>query len=229
MMNFVETHSYIVCEVPSVCGELKMNLPPLFVNPYACTGMFLQSVPNYKEYTKIILTIAEECTSLFPKIHNVMRMAAIELFMFMINNDRLQNGNVPSSLPLVYAMKGRCMSNKELRPLINTVWNSLKERSIPILVECYDGQWQKTVMMTEEGKPLNKLRLVQNIWSRISRLSKSKLIDEMSSISKINLGDRDLISLMRFPARSTLFDNIEVHRIHSGAILYHQKEDHCTK
>ena len=42
-----------------------MNLPPLFVNPYACTGMFLQSVPNYKEYTKIILTIAEEYTSLF--------------------------------------------------------------------------------------------------------------------------------------------------------------------
>ena len=219
MMNFVETHSYIVCEVPSFHGELKMNLPPLFVNPYACTGMFLQSVPNYKEYTKIILTIAEECTSLFPKIHNVMRMPAIELLMFMINNkDRLQNGNVPSSLPLAYAMKGRCMSNKELRHLINTVWNSLKERNIPILVECYDGQWQKTVMMTEEGKPLNKLRLVQNIWSHISRLSKSKLIDEMSSISKINLGDRDLISLMRFPVGSTLFDNIEVHRIHSGAI-----------
>ena len=80
--------------------------------------MFLQSVPNYKEYTKIILTIAEECTSLFPKIHNVMRMPGIELLMFMINNkDRLQNGNVPSSLPLAYAMKGRCMSNKELRSI----------------------------------------------------------------------------------------------------------------
>ena len=77
---------------------------------------------------------------------------------------------------------------------------------------------KKTVMMTEEGTTLNKLRLVQNIWSHISRLSKSKLIDEMSSISKINLGDRDLISLMRFPVRSILFDNIEVHRIHSGAI-----------
>ena len=75
MMNFVETHIYIVCEVPSFCGELKMNLPPLFVNPYASTGMFLQSVPNYKEYTKIILTIAEECTSLFPKIHNASNRA----------------------------------------------------------------------------------------------------------------------------------------------------------
>ena len=115
-------------------------------------------------------------------------------------------------------MKGRCMSNKELGHLVNTVWNSLKERNIPILVECYDGQWQNTVMMTEEGKPLNKLRLVQNIWSHISRLSKTKLIDKMSSISKINLGDRDMISLMRFPVGSTLFDNIEVHRIHSGAI-----------
>ena len=109
------------------------------------------------------------------------------------------------------------MSNKELRHLINTVWNSLKERNIAILVECYDGQWQNTVMMTE-GKPLNKLRLVQNIWSHISRLSKTKLIDEMSSISKINLGDRDLIYLTRFPVRSTPCDNIEIHRIHTGAI-----------
>ena len=33
MMNFVETHSYIVCEVPSFHGELKMNLPPLFAKP----------------------------------------------------------------------------------------------------------------------------------------------------------------------------------------------------
>ena len=81
------------------------------------------------------------------------------------------------------------MLNKELRHLINTVWNSLKERKYS-----HSG-WnammdsgKKTVMMTEEGKPLNKLRLVQNIWSHISRLSKSKLIDEMSSISKINLG-----------------------------------------
>ena len=97
------------------------------------------------------------------------------------------------------------MSNKELRHLINTVWNSLKERNIPILVECYDGQWQNTFMMTEEGKPLNKLRLVQNIWSCISRLSKTKLIDEMSS-------------LRRFPVGSTPFDTIEVHRIHTGAI-----------
>ena len=84
--------------------------------------------------------IAEECIYLFKRIHNVLRIPAVELLMFMINNkDRLQDDNIPSSLPLAYAMKGRCMSNKELWHLMNTVRNGLKTRSIPILVECYDG------------------------------------------------------------------------------------------
>ena len=85
------------------------------------------------------------------------------------------------------------------------------------MVECYDGQWQNMVMTTEEGEPLTKLRLVQHLWTQINKLSKYKLLEEMSSISKINLGDRDLISMTTFPV-GTFYDNFEVDRHFTGTL-----------
>ena len=75
------------------------------------------------------------------RMHEVMREQACELIMFVISDkDCLQDDLSPTSGPVAYANK-KC-----------------KRREIPILVECYNGQWQLTVMTTERGYPLNKLR-----------------------------------------------------------------------
>ena len=68
MMNFVENSQLQCLEGTFIPWRIKNESASIVCKPICCTGMFLQSVPNYKEYTKIILTIAEECTSLFPKI-----------------------------------------------------------------------------------------------------------------------------------------------------------------
>ena len=81
----------------------------------------------------------------------------MELLVFMISNkNQLQGSSAPNSMPLAYTLKGRCLSNSELRYLINKVRNTLHERNIKVLCKCYNGQWQYIVMHNENGNPLNR-------------------------------------------------------------------------
>ena len=64
-------------------------------------------------------------------------------------------GIIPSSLPLAYAMKGKSLSNVQLRFMIYKLRNKLHEENIKVIAEVYDGQWQTTVMNSESGKLLN--------------------------------------------------------------------------
>ena len=76
--------------------------------------------------------------------------------MFVISDkDCLQDDLSSTSGPVAFALKGSCLLNKQLCHLINTIRDECKRRQIPMLVECYDGRWQLTVMTTESGYPLN--------------------------------------------------------------------------
>ena len=194
MMNFIKTHSRLVCVVPSFRGEMEINLPELYILPYATTSMFLKNKPDYLYMFGMSCLIADDAELLLKKIHNVLRLQATEPLAFMISNkDRLQDSSAPNSMPLAYALKGRCPSNSELRYLINKVRNTLHERKIKVLCEIYDGQWQYTVMHDEDGNPLNRLRVSTETWSRISKLSKSRIVDELMSMTNMELGDIDLL------------------------------------
>ena len=78
--------------------------------------------------------LCDESRNLFQRIHDVLRLQATELLVFLINDkDRLHTDDVPNSMPLGYALKGRCLSNADLCHHINTVRNRLKECKINIL------------------------------------------------------------------------------------------------
>ena len=111
---------------------------------------------------------------------------------------QLQDSLALNSMPLAYALKGRCLSNSELRYLINKVRNTLHERKIRVLCEIYDGQWQYTIMHDEDDNPLNRLRVSTGTWSRISKLSKIRILDELMTITSLKLGDIDLLRLSTF-------------------------------
>ena len=46
MMNFIRTHSRLVCEVPLFRGEMEINLPEFYISPYS-TSNFLENEPNF--------------------------------------------------------------------------------------------------------------------------------------------------------------------------------------
>ena len=153
------------------------------------------------------------------KIHDVLRLQATEFLVFMISDkDRLQDSSAPNSMPLAYALKGRCLSNSELRYLINKVRSKLYERKIKVFCEIYDGQWQYTVMHDKEGNPLNRLRVSPSTWSRINKLSKSRIVDELLMITSLKLGDHDLLRFNMFTKGTNTYNNVEVTKTSAGAL-----------
>ena len=114
-------------------------------------------------------------------------------------------------MSLAYVLKGRCLSNSELRYLINKVRNTLHEREINVLCEIYDGQWQYTVKHDEHGCPLNMLRVSTSTWSRISKLSKARIVDELMTITSLKLGDVDLLQFSTFRQGTNTYNNVELH------------------
>ena len=172
-MNFSRPHSRLVCKVPSFRGEMEMNLLEFYISPYSMTAMFLKNKPNFLDMFAMSCLIADEAELLLKKIHDVLRLQAAELLVFIISDkDRLQDSSAPNSMPLAYALKGRCLSNSELSFLINKMRNTLHEREIKVLCKIYDRQWQYTVMHDQDGNPLNRLsfqwHLVQN-WQIIKK------------------------------------------------------------
>ena len=85
-------------------------------------------------------------------------------------------------------------------------------------MECYNGQWQLTVMTTEKGEPLNEMRVAQATWSRISKLSKHRIMDEMKSCNSIKLGDLDLLRYWKLPVGVSTYENIELTKNTNGSI-----------
>ena len=121
-------------------------------------------------------------------------------------------------MPLAYALKGRSLSNCELRYLINNVRKRVHEREIKVLCEIYDGQWQYTVMHDAHGNPLNMLRVCTSTWLRISKLSKARIVDELMTINCVKLGDIDLLRFSTFTEGTNIFNNIEVTKTSEGAL-----------
>ena len=219
MMNFIKTHSRLVCEVPSFRGKMEINLPEFYISPYATTSMFIENKPDYLHMFGMSCLIADDAELLLKKIHNVLRLQATELLVFMISDkDRLQDSSAPNSIPLAYALKGRCLSNSELRYLINKVRNMLHERKIKVLCEIYNGQWQYTVMHNKDGNPPNRLRVSTETWSRISKFSKSRIVDKLMFITNMKLGDIDLLRFSMCREGVNTYNNVDVTKTSQGAL-----------
>ena len=154
-MNFIRTHSRLVCKVPSLRGKMEINLPAFYISPYSTTSIFIDNRPDYAHIFGQSCLISDEAQLILEKIHDVLRLQATELLVFMISDkDRLQDSSALNSMPLAYALKGRSLSNCELMYSMNNVRNKLHEREIKVLCEIYDGQWQYTVMHDAQGNPL---------------------------------------------------------------------------
>ena len=158
LVKFIDMHTRYICEIPSFRSEMIVNLPDEYISPYAVVDVPKENVLDFMFLMESTWIAVEECNLLFTKIHEVMREQSSELIMFVINDkDQMQSTDSPTSAPLGFALKGSCLSNKQLCHLINTMRDECKKREIPILAECYDCQWQLTVMTSEDGEPLNLL------------------------------------------------------------------------
>ena len=102
--------------------------------------------------------------------------------------------------------------------MINKVRNTLHEREIKVLCEIYDRQWQYMVMHDQDGNPLNRLKVSSGTWSRIGKLSKNRIVDELMMITSLKLDDIDIMRFSTFRQGMNTYNNIEVTKTSAGAL-----------
>ena len=73
-------------------------------------------------------------------------------------------------------------------------------------------------MTTESGYPLNKLKLAHSTWSRVGKMSKQHLLEEMLSTNKVKCADMDLLMLSNFPQEIQHFQNVVIERDPYGCL-----------
>ena len=83
-MNFIRTHSRLVCKVPSLRGKMEINLPAFYISPYSTTSIFIDNQPDYAHIFGQSCLISDEAQLILKKIHDVLRLQATELLVFMI-------------------------------------------------------------------------------------------------------------------------------------------------
>ena len=69
-------------------------------------------------------------------------------------------------------------------------------------------------MTTEKGDPLDEIRVAQATWSRISRHSKHRIMDDLKSCNS-NL---DILRCQRLPVGVSTYDNIEITKHTNGSL-----------
>ena len=88
------------------------------------------------------------------------------------NSDRMKLVNDETyTHPIAYAMKGYSLKVQTIRDMIELLRNSLYEQNIPILCECFDGQWANLAFKDADGEPLTLLHLMNKSWEAASHLS----------------------------------------------------------
>ena len=218
LRDFVQNKTKFLCEIPSFRGDMEFSIPTRYQSPYAVPPDPEPDHCSLSQLHHVNHVCSDEAKLLFRTIHNQLRTQASEVLVFMLNDkDRMQNPDVPNSLPVCYALKGRSLSNYNLRHLVNTTRNELHARKIPVMCEVYDGQWQQHVMTDSHCHPLNRIRCAQKTWSKFGKMSKKRLITEIKLINKISQNDRHLLSVTEFETDTVYrYENVSVERDISG-------------
>ena len=218
--DYINTHCTFVCEIPSFRGIEGVLQESEFISHYNVCDIrnFPQVDCHAIEHQSE--SIAFEGKSLFETIHKTLRQEAQEVLVFMISDHNHHHKEfIPYSLPLGYAMKGKHLNNSDLRFLVNHCRDKLQERNIPVLCEVYDGQWQNLCMFSEDGSPLNGLRLIKPSWQRVRKYTKDKCIQEIGLLSKLKAVDLEEISAhKRLEEGKIKYYNLEISKTSTHAI-----------
>ena len=216
--KYTHTHCNFIAEVPMINAFNGIPDEPALPLPYYDSPDLVINAYDPRLVSQQCDVLASETKLLVEESHRVLREPAKEVCLVMAcDKDRKHEEFIPNSMPFAFAMKGKYMTNKHMRHIANVCRNVCKDNNIEILAECYDGQWYLYVMFSEDGSPLTRLHLIRIIWTRISKLTKERCLQEMFDATRMKQGDIDMITLTsRFPIGHTKLSNIIITRRPNG-------------
>ena len=216
----IKSFSRLMCEVPTVTGEYGLlTVTPDFSSPFCPAPGREKVTPQADTINELNNKISVDAKCAFKQCHEVLRDPGKELLVFMLTDkDRKQDKNEPYSYPVAYALKGSSMTNAHLEHLVGNVREELNKRDIPLLAECYDGQWHKFVTHSSKGKRLTRFHSRDN-WNKFSALTKDKCLQEIADLCVVKKSAQQMILSMEIERASHKnFPNISIKRRQMGLL-----------
>ena len=215
LKTFSEHNSTFVAELLVLTG-VNNSLESRYLPPDNLY-QFVDSISNEyldgEDINKQIFDLSQESYKLILKAHNLQRCKASEVLLFVCtDSDRAFNKDKPSSIPIVYALKGKSIRISTARKMINMVRDKLKDNGTSILCEVVDGQWSGIVFRDESLKPLTLFELQRDSWLKFAKMSKENILLFLHNLSYVSYADKDLCSRININYfASHHYGNIEVH------------------
>ena len=160
-------------------------------SPYRQSGKISAEAVDYNDLVEKINILIAEAKCLVKDSHNICRLKSSEILIFMLSDsDRMKLLNDDTyTHPVGYAMKGYSLNVKTMRQLVDKLRNALHEKNIPVLCECFDGQWANLAFKSEDGEPLTLLHLLNKSWEMASHLSRRNILLKLRNMSTIKTVD----------------------------------------
>ena len=205
------------CEI--VCNERDGD------SPFRKRKDFTHSRIDLKLLLDKVNIVAAESKCVVKDAHNICRDKASEILLFMLSDsDRMKLINDDTyTHPLGYTMKGYSLKVETICDMIEYLQNVLHQKNIPVLCECFDGQWANLAFKDREGDPLTILHLLNKSWEVAHNLSTRGVLLKLKHLSTYRV--QDLVSVSQditYGKTSSKWGNISatVNKKINGEIYY---------
>ena len=228
LKEFSDKKSTFVAEILVLTG-CNNALETRYLGPdnlYQFVDSISSEYVDGEEVNKEIFELCQESYKLIAKAHNLQRRKASEVLLFVCTDTyREFNKDKPSSIPIIYALKGKSIRISTACKMINKVRDKLKDNGTSVLCEAVDGQWSGIVFRDESLRPLTLFELQLDSWLKFAKMSKDNMLLFLHNISYVSYADKELCSAINIDYFSShRYDNIEIHvqpyrRRHDGMVV----------
>ena len=214
LKHFSDVKSTLAAEIPILIGiDNNLETQTMPNGFYKYVPPLSSEFVDGEDVNKRIYELCQESYKVLLKAFNLQRRKASEVLLFVcMDSDREFNKDKPTSIPLVYGLKGRSIRNSTARKMINIVRDKLKDNGTSIFCESVDGQWSGIVFRDQKLRPLTLFELQHDSWLRFAKMSKEALLQFIQDISYVSCDSKESCSKMDINFFAIhRYGNIEVH------------------
>ena len=203
LKDYSKNNTILIAEVPlsHTIDDERFKYSPMTEENLKCFRKRTPTNPSYIDWENInrdIVELCDESVDLIHKCNNLLRRKATEVLLFLATDvDRKFNKDIPISIPIAYALKGKSIRLETARQLINTVRDELKQNNISVLCEALDGQWAGLIFRDEIRNPLTLYEFDKECWQKFASKGKPSIINLMESYSHISFRHNEAFSKLQ--------------------------------
>ena len=173
LSNYIDTHSSLITEVPSITGEEGSFAGYDVTSPYRSCLPVVRSQFNKLDVVNSISAMTIGSTTILEEAHELNHSPATEILAFILTDtDRIKQKDTIPHVPVAYALKGPSLPKSFSHQIIEKVKDKCKEQGVHILCEVSDGQFASNLFRTLDDKPLTKLQDHKKAWQWSTKTSK---------------------------------------------------------